>query len=57
MDFEKEMSRLREIAEQMSNGELTLEQSMKLYTEAGELSQKLADYFENAKLKVEELEN
>ena len=55
MDFEKEMERLRAIAEQMSSGSLTLEQSMKLYTEAAELSQKLSDYIENAKLKVEQL--
>ena len=56
MDFEKEMARLREIAEQMSNGQLTLEQSMKLYTEAAELSKRLSEYIENAKLKVEQLE-
>ena len=57
MDFEKEMSRLREIAQQMGNGQLTLEQSMKLYTEATELTQKLQEYIDNAKLKVEQLEN
>ncbi|MCH5206699.1 MAG: exodeoxyribonuclease VII small subunit [Oscillospiraceae bacterium] len=56
MDFEKEMNKLREIAEKMSRGELSLEQSMKLYTEAVELTKKLGDYIENAKLTVEQLE-
>ena len=56
MDFEKEMNKLREIAEKMSMGELSLEQSMKLYTEAVELTKKLGDYIENAKLTVEQLE-
>ena len=44
MDFEKEMNKLRGIAEKMSRGELSLEQSMKLYTEAVELTKKLGDY-------------
>ena len=56
MDFEKEMARLREIASQMSRGELPLEQSMKLYTEAVGLSKSLGEYIENAKLTVEQLE-
>lgn len=56
MDFEKEMARLREIAKQMSGGELTLEQSMELYTEAAKLSERLSEYIENAKLKVQQLE-
>lgn len=56
MDFEKEMNKLRGIAEKMSRGELSLEQSMKLYTEAVELTKKLGDYIENAKLTVEQLE-
>ena len=55
MDFEKQMKRLEEIAAKMS-GEVSLEESMKLYTEAVELSKKLADYIRDAKLKVEQLE-
>ncbi len=55
MDFEKEMKRLEEIAAKMA-GEVSLEQSMKLYTEAVELSKKLSDYISEAKLKVEQLE-
>ena len=55
MDFEKEMRRLAEIANKMK-GDLPLEESMKLYTEAVELSKKLKDYIDNAKLTIEQLE-
>ncbi len=55
MDFEKSMARLQEISELMS-GELPLEQSMKLYTEAVELTKQCKDYINNAKLTVERLE-
>lgn len=55
MDFEKEMARLHEISAKMK-GEISLEESVKLYTEAVELSKKLTDYIKNAKLKVEQLE-
>ena len=55
MDFEKQMKRLEEIAAKMA-GEVSLEESMKLYTEAAELSKKLSDYIRDAKLKVEQLE-
>lgn len=55
MDFEKEMARLQEISAKMK-GEVSLEESMRLYTEAVELSKKLSEYIENAKLKVEQLE-
>ncbi|MCM1166557.1 MAG: exodeoxyribonuclease VII small subunit [Ruminococcus sp.] len=56
MDFEKEMSKLREISEKMSGGGLSLEESMKLYTEAVELTERLKEYINNAKLTVEKLE-
>lgn len=56
MDFEAEMKKLADIAAKMEAGDLPLEQSMKLYTEAVELSKKLKDYIEQAKLKVETLE-
>ena len=55
MDFEKQMKRLEEIAAKMAE-EVSLEESMKLYTEAVELSKKLSDYIRDAKLKVEQLE-
>ena len=56
MDFESEMKKLGEIAEKMSLGDLPLEESMRLYTEAVELTKKLKDYIDAAKLKVETLE-
>lgn len=56
MDFEAEMKKLAGIAAKMEAGDLPLEESMKLYTEAVELSKKLKDYIEQAKLKVETLE-
>lgn len=56
MDFEAEMKKLAEIAAKMEAGDLPLEESMKLYTEAVELTKKLKDYIEQAKLKVETLE-
>lgn len=56
MDFEAEMKKLADIAAKMEAGDLPLEESMKLYTEAVELAKKLKDYIEQAKLKVETLE-
>lgn len=56
MDFEAEMKKLGDIAKKMEQGDLPLEESMKLYTEAVELTKKLKDYIEAAKLKVETLE-
>lgn len=56
MDFELEMKKLSEIAEKMETGDLPLEESMKLYTEAVELTGKLKEYINNAKLKIESLE-
>ncbi|MBQ9947752.1 MAG: exodeoxyribonuclease VII small subunit [Oscillospiraceae bacterium] len=55
MDLERSMSRLAEISEKMS-GELPLEESMKLYTEAVGLVKQCREYIENAKLTVEQLE-
>ncbi len=56
MEFEKEMIRLKEISDKMSDGGISLDESMKLYTEAVALSKQLGDYIENAKLKIEQLE-
>lgn len=56
MDFEAEMKKLTDIATIMESGELPLEESMRLYTEAVELTKKLREYIEQAKLKVETLE-
>ncbi len=56
MDFEKEMKRLAEISEKMKASDLPLDESMKLYTEAVELTKKLKEYINGAKLTVEKLE-
>lgn len=56
MDFEAEMKKLSDIAAKMETGDLPLEESMKLYTEAVELTKKLREYIDGAKLKVEALE-
>lgn len=54
MNFEEEMKRLNAIVAKMQ-GEIPLEESLKLYTEAVELSKKLTAYINDAKLKVTEL--
>ena len=54
-DFEKGMKRLSEISEQM-NGDIPLEMSIKLYSEAAELVKKCREYIESAKLIVEQTE-
>lgn len=56
MDFESEMKKLSDIAAKMESGDLPLEESMRLYTEAVELTKKLKEYIDGAKLKVETLE-
>ncbi len=55
MEFEKSMARLAEISELMSR-ELPLEESMKLYTEAVELTKQCREYIASAKLTIEQLE-
>ena len=50
------MKKLSDIAAKMDAGDLPLEESMKLYTEAVELTKKLREYIDGAKLKVEALE-
>ncbi len=56
MDFEKNMARLKEISSKMQDKEITLEESMKLYTEAVELSGSLEKYIAEAKAKIESME-
>lgn len=56
MEFEKAMSRLSEISEQMSGGDISLEESMKLYAEAAQLTKQCREYIQNARLQVEKLE-
>lgn len=55
MDFERSLARLTEISELMG-GELPLEESLKLYTEAVELVKQCREYINSAKLTIEQLE-
>lgn len=50
------MKRLADISEKMKAADLPLDESMKLYTEAVELTKKLKEYIDGAKLTVEKLE-
>ncbi len=57
MEFEKAMKRLAEISNSMGSTELPLEESLKLYAEAAELTKYCKDYIDNAKLKIEQLDS
>ena len=56
MDFEKAMARLAQISELMNKPDLALEESMKLYAEAAELTKQCREYIRNARLQIEKLE-
>ncbi|MBP1580285.1 MAG: exodeoxyribonuclease VII small subunit [Oscillospiraceae bacterium] len=56
MDFEQSMARLNQISELMGKNDLKLEESMKLYTEAVELTKQCKEYIKNAQLQIETLE-
>ncbi|MBD5111374.1 MAG: exodeoxyribonuclease VII small subunit [Ruminococcaceae bacterium] len=56
MNFEEEMEKLDAICAEMSRGDITLERSMALYTEAVERTKKLREYIDTAKLTIEKLE-
>lgn len=55
-NFEKAMSRLSEISALMAKNEISLDESMKLYTEAAGLIEKCGKYLDEAKLVVEQAE-
>lgn len=57
MKFEESMKRLDEIVKQMETGDLSLEESMKLYEEATKLSALCKDELEKAELKITELKS
>lgn len=50
------MSRLSEISALMAKNEISLDESMKLYTEAAGLIEKCGKYLDEAKLVVEQAE-
>ena len=52
MDFEKKLGRLEDIVEKMENGELTLEDSLKLFEEGVKLSRECNVQLNEAEQKV-----
>ena len=54
MKFEEALLKLNEIVEKLDGGELTLEDSVKLYKEGIDLSAQCKKQIEDAKLKVNE---
>lgn len=53
-NFEKAMGRLSEISALMAKNDISLDESMSLYTEAAGLVSKCEEYLESAKLIVEQ---
>lgn len=52
MDFEKKLNRLGEIVESMEEGDLSLDQSLKLFEEGVKLSRKCNEELDKAEQKV-----
>jgi exodeoxyribonuclease VII small subunit len=52
MDFEKKLGRLEDIVEKMETGELTLEDSLKLFEEGVKLSRECSTQLTDAEQKV-----
>ncbi|MBQ2668409.1 MAG: exodeoxyribonuclease VII small subunit [Clostridia bacterium] len=55
MNFEEAMIRLKEITETLERGGVTLEESIKLFTEGTELSAFCYETLQNAEQKITEL--
>jgi exodeoxyribonuclease VII small subunit len=55
MDFEKKLSRLEEIVQKMEKGELSLEESLKLFEEGVKLSRDCHDQLTKAEAQVKKL--
>lgn len=55
MNYEKSVARLEEIVDKLENGNLSLEEMMKLYEEGTVLVAKCAKSLEKAQLKISEL--
>lgn len=55
MTYEKALKKLEEIVDKMENGELSLDESMKLYEEGVKLSEFCAKCLDKAQLKVNNL--
>lgn len=55
MNYEKSVARLEEIVDKLENGNLSLEEMMKLYEEGTSLASKCAKSLDAAQLKITEL--
>lgn len=55
MNYEKSVARLEEIADKLENGNLSLEEMMKLYEEGTALVAACSDILAKAQLKISEL--
>ena len=55
MDFEKKLSRLEEIVQGMEKGDLTLENSLKLFEEGVKLSRECQTQLTKAEVQVKKL--
>lgn len=55
MDFEKKLGRLEEIVQKMEKGELSLEDSLKLFEEGVKLSRECHQNLNEAETKVKQL--
>ncbi len=55
MAFEKKLKRLEEIVNKMETGDLSLDESLKLFEEGVKLSRECNDALSQAELKVKEL--
>ena len=55
MDFEKKLNRLEEIVQKMEKGELTLEESLKLFEEGIKLSRDCHGQLSKAEAQVKKL--
>lgn len=55
MEFEKKLSRLEEIVHKMEKGEVSLEDSLKLFEEGVKLSRECHQKLTDAELKVKKL--
>ena len=55
IDFKKNLERLDEIVNQISNKALSLEESLKLYEEGQEIIKLLSEELKNAEEKVEKV--
>ncbi len=57
ISYEAAVKRLEEIVVKLESGELTLEESIKLYEESSELSAYCSDLLNKAELKIKEFSN